>query len=132
MFSNRTINFLHFHYALWIFGSGVVTIFGPIYLLKLGFSLPAVAAIWGGIHFVRFFFRPLWMPVILKIGLKRALIAGTFLWVGIFPLLSLMQQNPAWLWVLVPWFGLCDVAYWVPFHAFYALAGNLEKRGKQM
>jgi MFS family permease len=131
MFSNRTINYLNLHMGLWIFGNTIVVLFGPIYLLKLGLSVPTVAVVWGAATGLRFFLRPLALLWIQKVGLKKSLIVGAFASAGIFPLLFLADGTWPWLCALTFYRAFFEVIYWLPLHAFYAIAGNIEKRGKQ-
>jgi hypothetical protein len=132
MFSNKTINYLNLHMGLWTFGNTILNLFGPIYLLKLGLTLPTIAIILGLANVVRFFLRPLSLLWTHKIGLKNSAILGTILSAGLYPLLFLANGNPIWIWILIFYMALAGVSYWLPFHAFYAIAGNLEKRGKQI
>jgi hypothetical protein len=130
--SNNTISLLNFHTALWGFGNKIVNIFGPIYMLKLGISLPVVAMVWGSSYVIRFLIRPLSLLWTERIGLKKALILGTLTYAGLFPILYMIRGIDIWFWVLIFYLALSDIAYFLPYHSFYAAAGRSEDRGKQI
>ena len=120
------------HTGFWAFGNKIVYIFGPVYMLKSGVSLPIVALIWGFSYTARFILRPLSMLLVKKIGLKKALIIGTVVYGGIFPIIYQVRGVGWWMWFLVIYLAVSDILYFLPYHSLYAGIGDLERRGQQL
>jgi hypothetical protein len=129
---DKTITLFNLHSALWSFGNKTITIFGPIYMLQLGVSLPVVALIWGLSYVGRFLLRPLSLVLVQKIGLKKSLIIGTVVYAGILPAIYQVQGIGWWMWFLVLYLAVSDILYFLPYHALYAGIGDHADRGKQL
>jgi len=130
--SNKDINLFNLHCGLWSFGYKIITIFGPIYMLQLGVSVPVVALIWGFSYVARFLLRPLSLFFVQRVGLKISLMIGTVVFAGILPITYQVHGVSWWMWLLVVYLAISDVLYFLPFHAFYAGAGDQADRGKQL
>ncbi len=131
-FTNKSINLLNLHSAIQRFSSNIFDTFGAIYLLSLGISFPIVALIWTSICILGIILRPLSLMLSEKIGLKRSLILGVFISSGLFLVLSKVNGVNSWLYFYILYLTLCDIAYWLPYNSFYAVAGDINSRGKQI
>lgn len=131
-FKNKTINLLNLHAGLHRFSTNIFDTFGAIYLIHLGLSFPTVALVWAGSCAVRFFLRPLSVVLSEKIGLRKAVIFGVIINSGIFFVLSLISGLNIWLYFYIFYLALCDITYWLPYHSYYAAAGDDGLRGKQV
>src|ERR1051325_1383776 len=78
-FRNSVVNLMNLHYgihAIAINGGGA---FYFVFLLKAGVPVPLVLAAFAFILVGRFVLRPMVVPLAVRFGLRRILIAGTLL-----------------------------------------------------
>ena len=130
--TNKTINCLNIHAALLSLVEQACLMFGPIYIYTIGFSLPEVFLLYGGLNVARIPFRFLSFPTVRLIGLKGALMLGTTGFCLSFPLLPMVKGYDIWLALYVIMFGIFSAMYWHCYHCFYSLAGEAEHRGKHL
>lgn len=131
-FKNKIVNLLNIHSGLHRFSDNIFNVFGAVYLLQLGLSYPLVALAWIGSCVIRFLVRPISIILSQKAGLKKALIFGIFVNGGIFFALSKVTGLNGWLFFYMSYLALCDIFYWLPYHSYYAVAGDHADRGKQV
>lgn len=101
------------------------------YLLRLGFSLTATIVVYALLLAVRLLIRAALLPLVARLGMRRAIVAGRMLMALQF--LALMNaENPACLgqWVLIVSAGEC--IYWPICHAANAMGGGQGRRGWQI
>jgi len=131
-FTNKNINLLTLHSGIWRFADNILTVFSAIYLLSLGISFPVVALVIVCSIIFRLLTRPLSLLLSNKIGLKKALILGVLIGSGLFLVLGKVSGFNYWLLFYGLYTALYDITYWLPYHSYYAIAGDEEKRGKQV
>ncbi len=131
-FSNKTINLLALHSGIQRFSGNIFNTFSAVYFLSIGISFPIIAMTWAGDCILRGILRPLSLLLSEKIGLKRALIFGVFVGSGIFLVISKVNGVNSWLYFYIFYLAICDITYWLPFHSYYAIAGDNSSRGKQV
>ena len=131
-FTNKNINLLTIHSGIWRFANNIFDVFSAIYLLGLGISFPVVALIMVGSLILRALMRPLSMMLSEKIGLRKALIFGVLVSSGLFLVLAKVHGQDFWLYFYMFYLSLHDITYWLPYHSYYAAAGDEEKRGEQV
>ena len=132
MFRNGTINLLNLHTGLQRFSNNILDVFGAVFLLSIGLSFPMVALTWAASCVLRALIRPLSVLLAEKIGLKCALIVGTITGSGLFLVLSKVTGINEWLCFYIFYRALNDIFYWLPYHSYYAAAGDEQDRGKQL
>lgn len=110
----------------------VFEVFSAIYFLDQGISFPVVMLVFAGSYVGRLFIRPLAVQSIYKYGLKRSTIFGTVFSAGLFLIYPFIDGINAWLILFAVYLAIQDILYWLPYHTFYALAGETETRGKQL
>lgn len=99
--------------------SGLVGIFIPIYLLNLGYALPAVLFIVAGIYFANIPFRVFGPRVLVRFGANKCMIAGMIS--GAFFLLLLAGAKEApWLLVPAAVASGAQSLYWLGFHTTFS------------
>ncbi|MFA6524144.1 MAG: MFS transporter [Candidatus Paceibacterota bacterium] len=131
-FKNKNINLLNLHAGLCRFSNNIFDVFGAVYLLSLGISFPIVALAWAGSLFLRFILRPFSMLLSEKIGLRRALIIGVILGSMLFIVLTKINGINNYFYFYIFYLAICDITYWLPYHSYYATAGDEQNRGKQI
>jgi len=132
VYQNRNITLLNLHSALQRFSNKTLDVFGAIYFLSLGISFPSVALAWIASFLIRFLLRPFSVWLSNRIGLRRALIFGTIFSSGLFLIFLLVDGVNIWLLVFALYLALYDILYWLPYNAYYAIAGDEKSRGKQV
>ena len=131
-FRNAVVNLLNLHYGIFSIVTTGGGAFYCVYLLKAGVPLPGVLAAMAAILMVRFVVRPAVVPLTVRFGLHRLLIAGTLLMALQFPLLALVHGIGGVLLALVIVAAIGDAVYWSCYHAYFAALGDLQHRGHQI
>jgi MFS family permease len=127
----RQFRLLTFHCVLWSLAMSLANGFVGAYLLRLGFGIATTILLYALLLGVRFLLRAIMLPVVRRLGMQKALLAGAF--VVAFQFLPLIHADqPVWLgvWILVISVGEC--IYWPIFHAANAMAGGGGRRGRQI
>jgi len=131
-FTNKNINLLNIHSGLQQFSANIFDSFGVIFLLTIGLPLPIIALVWASNCIIRSLLRPIYLFFTQKVGLKKALIYGILFNSGLYLVLYKVNGLNNWLLFYIFYLAICDIAYWLPFHSYYAIAGDKDKRGKQI
>ena len=129
--SNRAVNFLNIHFGLQTFSNGLGDIFFGIYLYKVGVPLFAIYLVLTGIFLFRLCIRPLALKLVFKRGLKKSVLLGTFIHSTLYLFLGMVDGINIWLYIFIVAAAIIDVLYWLPYHTYFSLLGDLEHRGKQ-
>lgn len=129
---NRDLNLLAVHSALQQVAAGIVSAFSAVFLLRQGFSLPAIFLSLGAIIVLRLMFRPAAALSVRAIGLRSTLIIGTFLYAAQGPLLAPVHGLNGWLVGYCVAAALAQAFYWAPYHAMFAVVGSAADRGRQV
>ena len=130
--SNKTVNRLNLHLALVTLLEQAFSVFGPIYLYNRGFSVAEILTGMALVIFLRMPMRLLSLPIISRFGLKTALMIGATGYALTFPVLSEVSGVDCWLLLYAILYSIFNAMHWWAFHTFYSLAGELEKRGRQV
>jgi hypothetical protein len=130
-FSNRAFTRVYLHAGLQAFASYGGEAFAFVYLLTAGIAAPvvllAIAAMFGS----RMIFRQLVMPLVRRVGLRRALAVSVLAEAATYPILSqITGPGPLLLCYLVLW-AFSSSLYWTTYHSWVALMGDNHARGRQ-
>ncbi|MGD0026285.1 MAG: hypothetical protein ABSC37_16985, partial [Xanthobacteraceae bacterium] len=117
---NQGINFLIIHGALHRLAWGGSSVFIGVYLYREGVSLAGVFLCYSGILALRFAFRSLLMPAVAVLGMRRALIFGTFLQAAQYPTLALVHGVGPALALFCAASALGAAFYFTCYHAFFS------------
>ncbi|MFA6091008.1 MAG: MFS transporter [Candidatus Gracilibacteria bacterium] len=131
MFSNKSLNKLHFQYGLVRLGGQFVGTFGVIILYNMGYPLWQ-AILFGAIYPCgEFLFRLIVLPFFSRFGLKRTILFGAMTFVLVAPTfyLATLSIIPVWIYLIL--WSFAAAFYWYSFHIIYGLVGDQEKRGRQ-
>ncbi|MGB6535786.1 MAG: MFS transporter [Xanthobacteraceae bacterium] len=132
LFANQGLNYLILHSALHRLAWGGSNIFIGVYLYREGISLADVFLSYCGVFALRFVFRFLLMPLIARIGMRRAFMVGTFLQALQYPLLALVDGVGAALVLFCIASALAAALYFTCYHAFFSMVGDAHSRGLQI
>lgn len=129
---NKEIALINLHTALQRYSNKALDVFGAIYFLNLGIAFHIVTLVWAASFVLRFLLRPLSLKFSERFGLKTALIFGTTISSGIFLIFPFVDGVNIWLFVFAVGLAIFDIFYWLPYHAFYTVIGDENKRGLQI
>jgi len=129
---NRAVLRFNIHYAIQAFAESAGGVFVFVYFLKAGFSVAATLVILAVLVGGRFVLRPIILPFARRYGLKASLILGALLNSVTFPLLTAVHGLGAALAIFCAIGSLAGVFYWTCFHAYFAVMGDAEQRGRQV
>jgi MFS family permease len=117
-------------YIIRNFGYALFSIFIPVYLWTLGYSIEAIA----GFFAVYFLFIAIGFPVFAKIaakiGLKRTITFYVPLFIIVFYMLQTIQTLGWPLWLIAIVFGLGQASFWLPYHVVFSKFSDHEHRGR--
>lgn len=130
-FANRDVNRIYIHAALQAFASYGGEAFAFVYLLKAGIPAPivllAIAAMFGS----RMLFRTLVLPLVRRVGLRRALILSILAEAATYPILSQITGTGPLLVIYLGLWAFSSSFYWTTYHSYVALLGDNHARGAQ-
>ncbi len=129
---NDAINRVTMHSTIQALAQGAGGVFVFVYLLKAGVATPLVLCTLAAMNAGRFLLRPLVLVVARRRGLRATLMLGTVLEAAIFPLLAFVHGPGAMLLVVIAVGAFGSVFYWTSLHAYIALLGDAEARGRQI
>lgn len=131
-FDNAGINRLYAHNALFTVAETIGWVFGPLYLLELGYTLPIVFLIWAGLFAVRLPLRYLYWWQIERIGLRGGAIIGLGCYAVGALMLPFLPQHQTVLPLFLFFYATGMTLYWTAFHTLFGMIGDAEKRGNQL
>jgi MFS family permease len=122
---------LTYHNSTYMLASSLASGFVGAFLLRDGISLPVVLLLYAATYLVRYIFRLSVLPVVRRAGFRSSIMLG----MGIIALQYLplaWADKPRWLalWILCRALG--EAIYWPAYHAAVAVAGSVEKRGRDL
>ena len=127
----RQLRLLTVHCVLLSLAMSLAGGFVGAYLLRLGFSLATTIAMYAALLAVRFSMRAVMLPIVRRLGMRRAMLFGAL--IAAFQFLPLIKaEQPMWLsaWILIVSAGEC--IYWPIYHAANAVCGGAGHRGRQI
>jgi MFS transporter, DHA1 family, inner membrane transport protein len=131
-FQNRSINLMYLHTALQGIAFHGGESFAFIYLLKAGIPLPGVLLAIGFMYGCRIILRQAVVPFVKRAGLRNGLIFGICLEAATYLIVSHVTGVDAFLVIYLLLFSLSSSFYWTTLHAYIAMSGDTEHRGKQV
>lgn len=132
LFANADHNRLQVHTGLRQLSDAIGAAFVGVYLLRQGFSATQVFLVYFAMCAGRLLLRWLVLRVAARSGLRRALIAGAFLYLLQFLALAAVARPDVWLLAYIGLAALANSFYWTAYHAAYAHAGQQHDRGRQL
>jgi hypothetical protein len=123
---------VNLHYLIMVFAQGTGFLFLFVFLLRAGVAAPLVLLAQAVIVTGRLCVRPLILPLAKRMGLRPLLMLGSAV-MGLQYLILPFVEGPGWaLAALCAAAAAGDVFYWLPFNAYYAAVGDMQRRGRQL
>lgn len=125
------LNELYVSVFLRTLSSSIISIFVPVFLYQLGFSIGQIALFYAVDIAVMVLLYPLGFFLATKIGVKHLMAIGTFLFLGFYLLMPLVEQG---LYYLLPAVinAIANMFYWSGFHAQVTRVVSKEHGGKEL
>jgi MFS transporter, DHA1 family, inner membrane transport protein len=131
-FQNKTINLFYLHTALQGIAFHGGETFAFVYLLKAGIPLPGVLLAIGAMYGARIILRQAVVPFVKLVGLRNGLLFGIGMEAVTYMMISQVTGVGPMLIAYLVVFSLSSSFYWTTMHAFVAMSGDTEHRGKQV
>jgi MFS family permease len=131
-FGNTAVNRLNLHYALHAVALSGGGAFYAAFLLKAGVPPAGVLLAIAAILIGRFVIRPAVVPLCVRFGIRRVLIAGTVMTALQYPILAEVDGVGWALLALIVAGAIADTVYWSTYHAYFAALGDDDHRGHQL
>lgn len=120
------------HSALQQLAINMSAVFSAAFLLRQGLKPGEVFLTYAAIFALRIAFRPLIMPLMPALGMRRMLIAGSFLIALQYASVAIVTGYDWTLAVYVVFTAFSNMLYWTLYHPVFAAAGEAHNRGKQL
>ncbi len=129
---SRELKGLYLSVSLKDFAQAAVTIFEPIYLYTLGYSIESVAIFYLIIYGVYTFIVPVFGRLVGRIGLERSIFYSQFILIIYYLALFSISQVDALFYVAPVIAAIFKGMYWPAFHADFVLFSKDEQRGREV
>lgn len=128
----RAIKQLYGSVAILGFAVSAVTVFEPIYLYTLGYSLHAIAGYYLTVYALYVFLLPIGARFAARFGYSRSILLGSSLFIPYYLALFGLAHTP-WLFYAAPvLFMLQKIFYWPAFHADFASYSSSGEVGREI
>lgn len=118
--------------ALLDFALSAISLFEPIYLHTLGWSLSQICLFYFAVYAAGFFLLPLGVRYAGRIGLQHAILFSTPFLIAYYLALYAIPKNPAFIIVAVFALVLQKILYWPGFDSEMAAFGSDGERGREV
>ncbi len=129
---NQDMYRLQAHSALNQLAINMSAVFSAAYLLKLGLTPAQVFMTFAAIFAIRALIRPVILPLMPRLGMRKMLIAGTVTIAGQYGAIALVTGYDRTLIAYIAFTAFSNMLYWTLYHPVFAAAGELHDRGKQL
>jgi MFS family permease len=114
------------------FAIAAIALFEPIYLWKLGFSVPEILLFYLGIYALYLVLQPLGGKVTRSQGYKHGIVFSTPFLILYYLSLFAIPYSPLFIIAAMAAFAINKTLYWPGFHADFARFGSPAERGREL
>lgn len=129
---NRELNELYASVAMRALAISMISIFIPIYLLQLGYSLVAVFGFFLTLNITRVVFMVVAAKISSRIGFKHTMFLNAPFLIAFYLLLYTLDYHPLPLYFLAIILGIGSSLFWLGYHFDFATFSDHKTRGKQI
>ncbi|MBI4133691.1 hypothetical protein HY478_03685 [Candidatus Uhrbacteria bacterium] len=128
----RELRELYAAHTIAVLAGALISVFEPIYLYVLGFSIAGIFWWYAGIYVGYFLLLPLAARIVVRIGFEHAMLLSTPFLIAYYGVLSMLDRYPQTL-VLAGVFLLANkLLLWPAFHGTLARHGVHGERGREI
>lgn len=131
-FKNKELNIFYLSIAIITFGESLINIFVPIYLYKLGYSIPVIIMFYFFVSLNFVFFSYFGAKIVSRIGDKHSILFSTPFAVLYYIGLLLLENNTVIFWILPFLLALRMIFYNYGYHLNFINHSERKKRGKEL
>jgi DHA1 family inner membrane transport protein len=131
-FANRAFNLVYVHAALRAFAAYGGETFVFVYMLKAGIPAPVVLTAIALMYASRLIWRQMAVPIVRRIGLKRALGLSIIAEAATYPVLAQVHDVGFAFFAYLTVWAMASSLYWTTYHAYVSLLGDNHRRGAQV
>lgn len=128
---SRQLEDLYLSVAILDFALAAVTLFEPIYLYQLGYSVSHILVYYMVVYVPYFFLVPLGGKFVARFGPERSIAVSSVMLVGYYASLLLVATHPMFFWIAPLCFALEKMFYWPAYHTDFILTSDQGERGKE-
>lgn len=128
----RRVRALFFSTTILDFALAAITIFEPIYLFKIGYSIPRILLFYIAIYGLYFAIQPFGGKVTRSHGYEHGIMFSTPFLILYYLSLFAIPYSPLFAVVAVIAYALQKMLYWPGYHADFARFGSVSNRGKEL
>lgn len=128
---SRQLRELYMSVAIQDFALAAVTLFEPIYLYGLGYSISDILMYYIVVYALYYILVPLGGKFVARSGPERSIVISTLCLVGYYLSLFLVKDAAIFFWVAPVMFALQKTFYWPAYHADFIAASDQGQRGKE-
>lgn len=114
------------------FAVSSISLFEPIYLYSLGWSLASICLFYLAVYALTFFLLPIGASYVGRLGFQHAILFSSPFLIAYFLALYAIPRHPAFIVVAIASFAVQKVLYWPAFHAEMAKYGHDGERGREI
>ncbi len=129
---SRQLKELYLSTTILGFASSLVAIFEPIYLYKIGFSVPRILLFFLAIYALHLVLAPFGGKLIRARGYEHGMIYGAPFLILYYLSLFALKYHAGFIVLAVLAVGLFKTLYWPGFHADFARSGADGERGREL
>jgi len=131
-FKNKELSQFFFSTGIITFGQALISLFVPIYLYNLGYSIPKVIFFYFLVFFIFLMFSYIGAKVVSKIGVKHSILWSTPFIIAYFLGLGFLPKYP-WLFFILPFLiSFRTIFYWYGYHSIFIKNSKKKRRGSQL
>ena len=131
-FQNKELKQFFFSTGIISFGQALISLFVPIYLYKIGYSIPKVIFFYFLISCFFLAFSYIGAKIVSKLGVKHSILWSTPFMICYFLGLNFLPKYP-WLFFVLPiLISSRTILYWYGFHSIFIKNSKKRKRGSQL
>ncbi len=109
-----------------------ITLFEPIYLISLGYSLSRVALFWALIYLVYILIIPFGAMVTSRYGHARSIFLSSLFLIFYYVSLFSLPLHPSFFWIAILCLALYKTFYWPALEADFIRFANQDQEGKEL
>ncbi|MBU1075302.1 MFS transporter [Patescibacteria group bacterium] len=128
----RQIKELYWSRAIMDFAVASVSLFEPIYIYTLGYSLKVILLFYIEVYIVYFIILPLGAKYANKFGYEHSMTLSTIFLVGYYLALYAIGTSAVFLVIAPLFFAINKSLYWTGYHADFAKFSSGKERGKEI
>ena len=118
--------------ALLNFALAAISLFEPIYLYTLHWSLAAICLFYCGVYAAAFFLLPIGARYAGRIGFQHSILFSVPFLIAYYLALYAIPKHPAFIALAIVCYGLQKALYWPGFDAEMAAFGHDGERGREV